>query len=511
MLDRVFNSIAFTLNPNDVYNIDFIKRYITLGRNDELINELRITGADTPTNITPKVFNASSKFRFRKIFKNNKNWSVENNQLVYTDNGQKRIVIPREQVLAKLIELYSDSKYIGVGLRGFYAKICEQYIGITRKQASEFLRREPLYQLTAPDNHKINKPGRAKERMDTLHIDLVDMNPYIGFNRQYRYILSCIDAFTKKVFVRGMIHKTLEETIQNLESVIQEAGVTPKKIQCDLGTEFSLDAWGRHNGITIVHSRSYQPQSNGVVENINRQIRKVLSAFFIRNGDTNWIDHLDELRDNLNSNRHGVTNTTPDNLYQTNNEAVKLKSRLRIDARAKKILSKEPDFQVGDLVRIKNSALYSKVREKIKAGGKKNIVVTFSPEIFRIYQVVRNRNQGYQNTQYLVKRLDNSLLIAENLRQPNAEPNEKRLWANEMIKAYAIEDEPLISTREAKRMNSMKAPLVDPVLNPALNPQAPVAPMRRNNGAVVHQVVYEPRTQRVRQPNRAIFNANYVT
>ena len=59
MLDRIFNSIAFSLNPNDVYNIDFIKRYITLGRNDELINELRISGADTPTNITPKVFNAN--------------------------------------------------------------------------------------------------------------------------------------------------------------------------------------------------------------------------------------------------------------------------------------------------------------------------------------------------------------------------------------------------------------------------------------------------------------------
>ena len=168
MIDRICNSIAFTLNPNDVYNVEFIKRYITLGRNDELINELKITDANATTNITPKVFNASSKYRFRKIFKNNKNWSVENNRLVYTDNGQKRIVIPREQVLAKLIELYGDSKYIGVGLRGFYAKICEQYIGITRKQASEFLRREPLYQLTAPDNHKINKPGRAKERIDNI-------------------------------------------------------------------------------------------------------------------------------------------------------------------------------------------------------------------------------------------------------------------------------------------------------------------------------------------------------
>jgi hypothetical protein len=339
------------------------------------------------------------------------------------------------------------------------------------------------------------------------------MNPYIGFNRQYRYILSCIDGFSKKVFVRGMIHKTLEETIQNLESVIQEAGKTPNKIICDLGREFSLDAWGLQNGVHIVHSRSYQPQTNGQVEQSNKNIRKVLSSFFIRNGNTNWIDHLDELRDNLNSNRHGTTKLTPNELYSTNNDGVKLKARIRINKRAVKILSKEPDFQIGDLVRIKNSALYSVIREKIKNGAKKNIVVTFSPEIFRIYQVVRirRRNQGYENKKYMVKRLDGSLLISENLRQPNAEPNEKRLFGNELIKAYEEEANPIITTQEANRMNTMKAPVIDPVLNPALNPQAPVAPVVRNNNAIVHQVVYEPREPRQRQPNRAIFNAEYET
>jgi hypothetical protein len=482
------------------------------GRNEKLLDNREVIGRVNDDGTIQKLFTPSSKFRFKRIFLAS-NWSVENNELTHNNNGHKRVVVPREHVLIKLMELYESPNYIGIGLQAFYAKIAELYIGIKRKPCIEFLKHQPLYQLTAPDNHKINKPLRPKKVMENFHIDLVDMNNYIGFNRQYRYILSCIDGFSKKVFVRGMRQKTLEETIQNLESVIQEAGKTPDKIICDLGGEFSLDEWGRQNGITIVHSRSYQPQTNGQVEQSNKNIRKVLSSFFIRNGDTNWIDHLDELRDNLNSNRHGTTKLTPNELYSTNNDGVKLKARLRINKRAVKILSKQPDFQVGDLVRIKNSALYSKIREKIKAGGKKNIVVTFSPEIFRIYQVVRmrNRNVGYENRKYMVKRLDGSLLIAENLRQPNAEPNEKRLFGNEMIKAYAVEDEPIITTQNAKRMNSMKAPVVDPVLNPVLNPQAPVAPVRRNNGAVVHQVVYEPREPRQRRPNRNIYNDEYET
>ena len=510
MIDRVYNSIKFSTNPNEPYNIDFIKRYILSGKNEQLLNN-RIVVGGTPDEdgYLPQFFTPGSKFRFKRIFIN-RNWSIQNNELTYTNDGHKRVVVPVEEIQNKLNQLYTFSNnYIGVGLRGFYAKIAELYIGITRKQASEFLKREPLYQLTAPDNHKINKPLRPKAVMENLHVDLVDMNHYIGFNNQFRYILSCIDGFSKKIFVRAMRRKTLEETIENLESVIQEAGKTPNKIICDLGREFSLDAWGLQNGVHIVHSRSYQPQTNGQVEQSNKNIRKVLSSFFIRNGNTTWITHLDELRDNINSNRHGTTGITPNELFATNNDGVKLKGRMRINKRAVKILSKEPDFQIGDLVRIKNSALYSVIREKIKNGGKKNIVVTFSPEIFRIYQVVRirRRNQGYENKKYLVKRLDGSLLVAENLRNPNAEPNEKQLFGNEMIKAYEEEANPIITTKQASKFNSMKAP-VEPVA-PAVNPPGNNPPPAPRN--VVHPVTYEQRVQRERRPNPAIFNDEYET
>ena len=257
MIDRVYNSVKFNLDPNNVYNVDFIKRYILSGRNDELINELKITGANTPTNITPKIFNASNKFRFKRIFDDNR-WTVENNKLIYTHDGNKRMVIPREEVENTLKELYTSNLFIGIGQNALYKKIAEKFIGIRRKEASEFLKKQSIYQLTNDSNHVVNRPLRPKEKLQQVHVDLVDFSRYSAQNRQYKYVLSFIDGFTKKCFLRGLKHKTLEDTIEALDGIIQVSG-KPRKIISDLGGECSLDLWGRQNNVIIIHSRSYQP------------------------------------------------------------------------------------------------------------------------------------------------------------------------------------------------------------------------------------------------------------
>ena len=506
MIDRIFNNIVFNRDPNNVYNVDFIKKYLTSGRNDELLNQRRVTGANTPTNITPKIFNASNKFRFKRIFDNNK-WTVENNELIYNHDGNKRFVVPREDVEDTLQDLYQSNLFIGIGQNALYKKISEKVIGIRRKEASEFLKKQSLYQLTNDTHHVINKPLRPKEKLQQIHLDLVDFARYSAQNRQYKYVLSFIDGFTKKCFLRGLKHKTLEDTIEALDNIIQESG-KPRKIISDLGGEFSLDAWGRQNNVIIIHSRSYQPETNGQVENLNRQIRKILRAFFVRNNSTNWIDNLQEVQDNLNSNRHSVTKQTPNSLFETNNEGNKLKARLRIDERAKKILSKEKDyFRVGDLVRIKMSALKSKVRKMIKDKDKKFIIVTYTPEVYRIYQIIRNNNIGFENTRYLVKHLDGRVLIAENLRDRNnnLEPREKLLFGSDLIHSQ-VDDTPLISSKDADKLNSVETiPERNAPVNPPGNNPAP-AP--RN--VVVHQVAYEPRPVRNRQPNQQIYNPDYV-
>ena len=152
------------------------------------------------------------------------------------------------------------------------------------------------------------------------------------------------------------------------------------------------------------------------------------------------------------------------------------------------------------------SALKSKVRKMIKDKDKKFIIVTYTPEVYRIYQIIRNNNVGFENTRYLVKHLDGRVLISENLRDRNnnLEPREKLLFGSDLIHSQ-IDDTPIISSKDGDKLNNVEtipernAPVV-----------APVAPVLRNNNVVVNQVVYEPREPRQRRPNRNIYNDDFV-
>jgi len=87
-------------------------------------------------------------------------------------------------------------------------------------------------------------------------------------------------------------------------------------------------------------------------------------------------------------------------------------ARENIETRARRVVGQRPDtiFEVGDFVRVRTSSLYSSLRRMIKQGEKKNIMVTYSPEIFQIRSVLRksrpdleDEEEGmdrYENTQY---------------------------------------------------------------------------------------------------------------
>ena len=54
-------------------------------------------------------------------------------------------------------------------------------------------------------------------------------------------------------------------------------------------------------GIKQEFTLSYTPQSNGLVENLNNQIRKILREMFLRNNNTIWYDKLKLVAKNKNN------------------------------------------------------------------------------------------------------------------------------------------------------------------------------------------------------------------
>ncbi|CAB4015975.1 uncharacterized transposon-derived [Paramuricea clavata] len=114
------------------------------------------------------------------------------------------------------------------------------------KKASRLLKDEqlPKEQQAAYSLHakKISKIRCLKifveKRNQQWSIDLADLNELSGHNNQYRYILVCVDVYTRYAFIKLLKNKTVN-VCNKFEQILTELGESPTHIQAEEGTEFA--------------------------------------------------------------------------------------------------------------------------------------------------------------------------------------------------------------------------------------------------------------------------------
>ena len=300
--------------------------------------------------ILPKDLNDRQIKRFKEKFKN---FIIHNNKLFYQnknedENDNMLEVVNKNDIQDVLKKCYEDPVMsAGNGIYKFYSKICKKYVGIKLKDVKLFLPNQQFYQLAKHDSHHINKPILVDRPNERWAIDLVDMNKYKSHNNIYRYILTCIDYFSKYCWARPLVHKKSTDVRDALQSIVEDAGVKPDIIQKDNGREFQkrVNTWMKENKIQFINTLSYTPQSNGLVENLNKNLRTIFRELAIRNRSLRWIDYLQIAVENKNTQKNSTTKFTPYELWTENkeidpeNKMQKLVSD-RIKAKAKATLEK---------------------------------------------------------------------------------------------------------------------------------------------------------------------------
>ena len=295
-------------------------------------------------------------------------------------------VVPNNERNEKMKELYeNDISGPGRGIEMFYHTICDKFLNIRRSDASEFLKTQKVYQMTRTQHHKMNKPILSKNVNERWGIDCINMTSFAnnngGIHNGYKFILTVVDYFSRLVWARKMKTQTALNVTNALKSIVEETKTYPKMIQADNGSEFMNETsdWMKENNIVYIKTLSYTPTSNGLVEGKNRRIREVLREMMIRNNNRNWTNSHQIACDNLNSQRNGTTKKAPVIVWREGHQ-IEEKDKDIVDLHKKRIIreikkSTAEKFQVGDLVRVKMGALFSKIRKLIKSDNKKLIVV----------------------------------------------------------------------------------------------------------------------------------------
>ena len=368
-------------------------------------------------------------YKTKRFIEKYKDFEVKENKIFFKPLNLE--VIPNDKKQQTLKNFYDDFKAIGNGKVAFYKKISSHYINIKRSECSDFLSKQSTYQINTEIKHITNKPILASACGERLAVDLISMDNLSEHNNNFNYILTAIDYFSRKVWAKPLINKTSDNVRDGLQLIFNDMTIKPHLLQSDNGREFkNYDsiAWLKENNIKPVFSLPYSPESNGLIENFNKQLRKMIKEIFIRTNNLNWVDYLQIMVDNKNETFNSTIKAKPNDIWNKDSfydnvktktrelpvsltknsldpEALRIQTKENIKKQAKRQLERThiEELNIGDHVRVKMSALYSELRKAIKQGNKKLINVSFTPEIYRVFKVIHETHPSYERKRYTLK------------------------------------------------------------------------------------------------------------
>ena len=393
------------------------------------------TGAQPAYIVTPEQIH-----HYNETFKD---FTVRNGHLFF---GNREVIEEDDPTAQRdtIRSVYDSPEGLGKGMNSLTLLIQSMYLGVRRETVIDFLKLQPNYQMARGTIRIASRGLQVLAPFQTWAIDLIDVSNYnhIQANKNYNFIFSCLDLFSRYVWLVPLKFKTAGGVRDAFDTILtrnrhawDNAAVQSRAPRCvfsDNGTEFAGE-FGQYLtalGTSRVFNSSYVPVAP--IENANRQVRELMRAEFIKYRSLDWLTHLQEIPASMNSSYSAELKGTPleitQDYFERNDELINgLIERKRATSDAKFARHYGQDaLQVGDHVRVRLASLISALRAREKNGTQKLNIVRYSPQVFVIsakYPPPEGR-LGYAS--YIVQDL-NGALIRKGVRP-------KRFRFNELIK-----------------------------------------------------------------------------
>jgi len=155
---------------------------------------------------------------------------------------------------------------------------------------------------------------------DLFQADLVDFTQISSTNDGVRYLLTCIDVFSKKGWAVAIHQKTASAVAKAFESILSRAP-TPRMLQTNKGTEFVNSTFQKLLKKYNIHFYTSKNEDikAAVVERFNRSLKTKMYRYFTFKNTSRYVDVLQLLIDSYNSTPHRSIGMLPDQVNKETN------------------------------------------------------------------------------------------------------------------------------------------------------------------------------------------------
>ena len=220
--------------------------------------------------------------------------------------------------------------------------------GISYDEVKDFINKQEAHQLFKKPKHiKYYFPIVAKYKHEILQADLIDISDLASANENYKYILVCIDVFSRFVYAIPLKSKDTQTIIKSMEDIIELTH--PKIINCDKGSEFISNTFKtlmKNNNIEIKYVEVGDHKKLGVIDRFVRTLREKINKYLVMHNTTKYINVLPSIIHSYNNSYHSGIKHTPSEVQDTDEEIIKLTNR-----KYNKAKEEETIFNIGDNVR----------------------------------------------------------------------------------------------------------------------------------------------------------------
>lgn len=252
--------------------------------------------------------------------------------------------------------------------------------GLSIKKVKAFLSTKASYTKYHPVNRKFRRLGaHASHKNHTWSMDLAFVDKLAQWNKNFKYLLVCVDNFSRFIRVEALKKKLASSTKQVFAKMLKKSGSQPKYLWVDQGTEFAgeFQSFCKNLNIKIYHT--YSETKACYAERAIRSLKNLIYRHLEETNSNSYIQKLPKIVSTLNNRINRSTGKQP--------RLVKNSDALRILYGNPTVCQPKmkPKFRVGERVRI------SKLNTVFNKGYKPN----FSNEVFTIEKVFKSNPASY--------------------------------------------------------------------------------------------------------------------